>query len=282
MERTCARAAALGLPAVAFTEHADFTACTVTAGDLDERLQALVTPEGSLTPPELDLSGYLECVQRCRDQFPGLLILSGVELGEAHWHSGAAAKLVAAGQFDRVLGSLHCLPAGERFAEPPELYRHRPGADVVREYLAEVPRLVRGSDVFAVLAHIDYPVRYWPAHAGPFDPAAFEEERPGAGDQHPAAAPPADRSLVARGARGSRYLRKRRSPARRARARLRAGGGHGRGQRLPARPPPLRLLDTLRLSSPKSVTSGTRRVPFRRGRRRPRSFAQAGVVRTVP
>jgi histidinol-phosphatase (PHP family) len=176
MERTCARAVALGLPAVAFTEHADFTACTVTASDLDERLQALVTPEGSLTPPELDLSGYLECVQRCRDQFPGLRIRTGVELGEAHWHSAAAAKLLAAGHFDRVLGSLHCLPAGGQFAEPPELYRHRRAADVVREYLAEVPRLVTGSDVFAVLAHIDYPVRYWPAHAGPFDPGAFQEE----------------------------------------------------------------------------------------------------------
>jgi hypothetical protein len=28
----------------------------------------------------------------------------------------------------------------------------------------------------AVLAHIDYPVRHWPAAAGPFDPAVFEEE----------------------------------------------------------------------------------------------------------
>jgi histidinol-phosphatase (PHP family) len=27
-----------------------------------------------------------------------------------------------------------------------------------------------------LLAHIDYPVRYWPAQAGPFDPNAFEEK----------------------------------------------------------------------------------------------------------
>jgi histidinol-phosphatase (PHP family) len=176
MERTCARAVDLGLPAVAFTEHADFTTCTVTAGGLAEHLQARVTPDGSLTLPELDLSGYLECLQRCRDQYPGLVILSGVELGEAHWHGGAAAKLLAAGHFDRVLGSLHCLPDGQRFFEPPELYRRRRAAEVVREYLAEVPRLVKGSDVFAVLTHIDYPVRYWPARAGPFDPASFEDE----------------------------------------------------------------------------------------------------------
>jgi histidinol-phosphatase (PHP family) len=47
---------------------------------------------------------------------------------------------------------------------------------VVRAYLAEVARLVADSDAFAVLAHIDYPVRFWPAQAGPFDPAVFEAE----------------------------------------------------------------------------------------------------------
>jgi histidinol-phosphatase (PHP family) len=176
MERTCARAVDLGLPAIAFTEHADLTTCTFSADYLNERLLALIRPDGSLTPPDLDLTGYLECVQRCRDQFPDLRILSGVELGEAHWHSGAVAKLLAAGQFDRVLGSLHCLPAGPRFAEPSVLYQHRPAAEVVREYLAEIPRLVKGSDVFAVLAHIDFPVRYWPAQAGPYDPYAFQDE----------------------------------------------------------------------------------------------------------
>lgn len=175
MERTCARAVDMGLPAVAFTEHADFTTCTFV-GDLDEHLQALAGPDGSLTPPGLDLSGYLECVQRCRDQFPALRILSGVELGEAHWHSGAAAKILGAGHFDRVLGSLHCLPVGQRFFEPPGLYGNQPAAEVVREYLAEIHRLITSSDVFAVLAHIDYPVRYWPPRAGPYDPNVFEDE----------------------------------------------------------------------------------------------------------
>lgn len=176
MERTCARAVDLGLPAVAFTEHADFTTWTVDVGDLDDHLRALAAPDGSLTPPQMDLDGYLECLQRCRDRFPGLRILSGLELGEAHWHSEVAAKILEGGQFDRVLGSLHCLPVGERFFEPPDLFRQQPAAEVFRDYLAEVHRLVTGSGVFAVLAHIDYPVRYWPAHAEPFDPDAFEDE----------------------------------------------------------------------------------------------------------
>ena len=176
MERTCARAVDLGLPAVAFTEHADYTRWTISASDLDEKLHPMLTPDGTLAPPDLDLDGYLECVQRCRDQFPDLRILTGVEFGQPHWHRDIAAKMIDAGHFDRVLGSLHVLPVGERFFEPPELYKRQPPAEVLREYLAELPRLVEGSDAFAVLAHIDYPVRYWPAEAGPYDPNAFEDE----------------------------------------------------------------------------------------------------------
>ncbi len=178
MERTCARAVAIGLPAVAFTEHADYTPWVVTGSDLDghEHLQAFVTPGGRLIPPGLDLNGYRECVQRCRCQFPDLRIITGVELGEPHQHTDVAARLLDAGQFDRVLGSLHCLPAGLQFSEMPNLYRQRQAAEVIREYLAEIARLITSSDVFAVLAHIDYAVRYWPAGAGPFDPNVFENE----------------------------------------------------------------------------------------------------------
>jgi histidinol-phosphatase (PHP family) len=178
MERTCARAVELGLPAVAFTEHADYTPAVVRAGDLDdaEHLKSFVAPDGTLTPPELDLTGYLECLRRCRDRFPSLRIISGVELGEPHRHGDVVAGLLAAGRFERVLGSLHCLLVGEQFAETPTLYRRREAAQVVRDYLAEIPWLISGSDAFAVLAHIDYPVRYWPAQAGPFDVHAFRDD----------------------------------------------------------------------------------------------------------
>ena len=61
---------------------------------------------------------------------------------------------------------MHSLPVGSQYLEMPPLYLQRPAADVMRDYLAEVARLVAGCDAFAVLAHIDYPVRYWPAEAG--------------------------------------------------------------------------------------------------------------------
>ncbi|WP_300611884.1 PHP domain-containing protein [Trebonia sp.] len=178
MERTCAQAVAMGLPAVAFTEHADYTPWIVVTADLeaDPDLAAFTSPAGVLVPPALDLNGYLECLGRCRERFSDLRIISGVELGEPHWHSAAAARLLRAGEFDRVLGSQHCLPLGAGFAEPPSLYRHGPADQVVRDYLAEVVRLIEGCDAFAVLAHIDYPLRYWPALATPFDPSEFEEE----------------------------------------------------------------------------------------------------------
>lgn len=59
---SCVRAVALGLPAVAFTEHADHTPWVLLPRDLQEHanLQAFATAEGTIQPPPLDLDGYLE------------------------------------------------------------------------------------------------------------------------------------------------------------------------------------------------------------------------------
>jgi histidinol-phosphatase (PHP family) len=179
MERSCARAVDLDLPAIAFTEHLDHTVWPVALDGIyaNDHLTALATPDGLLTPPVFDASGYLEAIERCRERFPSLRILSGLEMGEPHWHAAACAKVLGAGRFDRVLGSLHCLPDGDGFAEPWGLYPNRVAAEVVRQYLAEVARLVIESDVFSVLAHIDYPIRSWPEQdVGPFDVSAFEGE----------------------------------------------------------------------------------------------------------
>ncbi len=98
-------------------------------------------------------------------------------MGEPHRHPEACAGILRAGRFDLVLGSLHSLPDLGSFAEPWGIYPHRDAHDVVREYLTEVAAMVEQSDTFSVLAHIDYPIRSWPAErAGPFDPSAFEDE----------------------------------------------------------------------------------------------------------
>jgi histidinol-phosphatase (PHP family) len=178
MEGACARAVDIGLPAIAFTEHLDHTAWVLDPAELadSDHLASLATADGLLVPPGFDASGYLEAIEACRQRFPSLRILSGLEMGEPHRHRAATARVLSTGRFDRVLGSLHCLPDGDGFAEPPGLYKREPAAEVMRRYLAEVVALVSQSEAFSVLAHIDYPVRFWPAEGGPFDPLTFEEE----------------------------------------------------------------------------------------------------------
>ena len=51
-----------------------------------------------------------------------------------------------------------------------------PAAEVMRRYFAELVRLVEGSDIFQVLAHLDFPRRMWPRAAGPYEELAFEAE----------------------------------------------------------------------------------------------------------
>ena len=178
MEGSCARAAALGLPSIAFTEHADFTRWVI-----EPELQALmrpvnageVGPDHRWNPPPLDTVAYLECVARCRARFPGLRILTGMELGEPHWHEAQVKALPNIGDFDRLLGSVHSLALdGPRVVD--HLFGRFEVGELMRAYLAEVLGLAESPAPFAVLAHIDYPVRYWPAQAGPFDAAAFEDE----------------------------------------------------------------------------------------------------------
>ncbi|WP_433307015.1 PHP domain-containing protein [Actinoplanes sp. CA-030573] len=174
MERTCEQAIRLGLPAVAFTEHVDHVSWAApTEGPyVSAHLTAVAGDDGIVRPPGFDADGYLECVERCREKFPGLRILSGLELGEPHWFAAPTAALLHSHSFDRVLGSLHCLRDGDGVAEPWAIYPHRDAGEVLRDYLAGVVELVTTCDSFAVLAHIDYALRSWPGA----DVRDFEEE----------------------------------------------------------------------------------------------------------
>jgi len=178
MERSCERAVRIGLPAIVFTEHLDVAdGWRVEEGDIGRHAQKYVDADGRVHLPPFDIDGYLTAIDRCRQRFPELRILTGVEFGQPHlWHT-RAATLLSRGVIDRVNGSLHLLPLddGER-TEPTTLYRHRPPDDVMWAYLEELPRMVAGSDAFTVVSHIDYAVRSWPTgSAGPFDPRRFEE-----------------------------------------------------------------------------------------------------------
>jgi histidinol-phosphatase (PHP family) len=160
MEGTCRRALEIGLPAIAFTEHADFT-----GGGHD-----------GFRP--LDVTAYLEEVERCRALFKGLRVLSGFELGQPHRFSDRAAAVLAAGPVDRLLGSVHCVPwEGDLVDTSVEglLAPHQASA-VFRAYLAELLALLESPQPFQVLAHLDYPKRYWPHAQLAFCEEDYEEE----------------------------------------------------------------------------------------------------------
>jgi histidinol-phosphatase (PHP family) len=189
MERTCARALDLGLKSLAFTDHVDLTPWLLHGGTVPAGFRAHVSG-GILPASPLDVAGYLESVQRCRELFPGLHVLSGLEISEPHLHQEAVTGLLAEGDFDRLLGSVHSLAdlqpapeggvtAGAR-EEVSAAYGQRPALEVVRAYLSEVAKMAESDGPFSVLAHIDYPLRYWPASAGPFRPESVEDEYRGA------------------------------------------------------------------------------------------------------
>lgn len=178
MAGSCQRAVELGLPSIAFTEHVDLVRWEIPDGVGAEltRDRDKIGADGRFHPPPFDVDGYLAAVDECRDRFPQLRILTGVELGEPHWFRGEADRLLGAGGFERVLGSLHSIERAEGrwlvdMVEP-DLPVGLDEASLVHAYLAEALRMVRQlPDAVQILAHIDYPVRRWQE---PFDPSPFE------------------------------------------------------------------------------------------------------------
>lgn len=178
MERTCARAEQIGLPALAFTEHLDFDGWWVDADDSYTRdhYAHLMTGDDILVPPPFDVDGYLESIDRCRHYYPNVQILTGVEFGQPHLFEEEARQLLDLAALDHINGSLHTLQGEGHRTEPLSLYPTWPADRVVWQYLSEVSDMVAGSDQFAVFTHIDYAVRYWPVEEeGPFDPRRFED-----------------------------------------------------------------------------------------------------------
>jgi len=56
------------------------------------------------------------------------------------------------------------------------MFRRMPAGQTMRLYFTELLRLVEGSDIFQVLAHLDFPRRMWPRSAAPYKERAFEPE----------------------------------------------------------------------------------------------------------
>jgi histidinol-phosphatase (PHP family) len=171
MRRACEQAIAQGLPAIAFTEHLDFT---VWHEDDAATSQGLIDRHPAQQLP-IDVDGYFAELAECRDRFPDLRILSGVETGEPHLFEVSVAAHLSAAPVDRILGSLHSLSLDGRLVGVGRLLYLDADA-TMRRYLAEVVTMIEQSDVFQVLAHVDFPRRYWPGGTHRFHEKDYEEE----------------------------------------------------------------------------------------------------------
>ena len=119
--------------------------------------------------------GYFADLEGCRARFPDLRIWSGVEAGEPHLFAASIAGHLQDAPVDRVLGSLHSLADDGRLVGVTRLLWADPAGTMSR-YLAELVDMIETSDVFQVLAHCDFPRRYWPCGAHRYVEKDFEEE----------------------------------------------------------------------------------------------------------
>ena len=170
MVRSCEQALAHGLPAVAFTEHLDFT-----VWDEGDRAttEGLLGRRGRQMP--IDVEGYAASIAECRERVPDLRIWSGIEVGEPHMFGASVAAHLRANPVDRILGSLHSLMQEGHLVGVTQVLHSDP-AWVMRRYLAAVVDMIETSDVFEVLAHVDFPRRYWPGGPQRYAEKDFEEE----------------------------------------------------------------------------------------------------------
>ena len=176
MREACIRAVEIGLPAVTFTDHADLTTLVVSdaAAEYIRAVGGQVSG-GVYQPPPLDVGGYLACVAQCRSEFaagctsqPGRAGRPALAPG-----GGRGANRLRVRAHRRVAALT--TPAGG-FADTADRYADVPAAEVVTEYLAEVTALAESPADFAVLAHVNYAARYWPASQGRYRNADFEGE----------------------------------------------------------------------------------------------------------
>ncbi len=134
VEAMCRAALARGLKEIAITDHVDFT------------------PEDPCYR-YFQAEKYWAATQRCRGKFEGALVVRvGVEIGEPHLYPAEIRSLLAAHEYDFVLGSLH-------WADGRPLFRSSffdgLGLDGgIALYFEELARLAEEGE-YDVLAHMD-------------------------------------------------------------------------------------------------------------------------------
>lgn len=133
LEAACQAAIDRGLDEIAFTDHVDL------GPDF---------PPGHFRAPE-----YLAAIGRCRARYGDQLIVrAAVEVGEPHLYPEETADLLAAHDFDFVLGSAH-YALGMRAAWREDFFVP-PLHEAYEAYFKQIVRLAAAGD-YDILAHVD-------------------------------------------------------------------------------------------------------------------------------
>lgn len=154
MTEMCAQAVALGVQEICFTDHFN---------------NHLLDMDLGYYKPDR----YFQLLETCRQQFPQLSILAGVELGEPHRWTRKIRPVIEAYPYDIVLGSVHWVGGENMFNR--DYFNTRTAQVAYREYFAEVLRLCEAGG-FDILAHVDLPKRLGSSIFGAFDAASYESD----------------------------------------------------------------------------------------------------------
>jgi histidinol-phosphatase (PHP family) len=146
----CEQAISLGLTHIAVTDHVEWL------------------PDGSHQRPDFDRYFAEVSEYQARYAERGLILLSGLELGNPHEHRAEVAALLASHPFDVVIGSLHWL--GSQNIHYTGCFNGQDPYAVYTLYFEEIAQIAASVDC-RIIAHFDR--IFWPG-AACFGPPEIE------------------------------------------------------------------------------------------------------------
>jgi len=168
--RTYVEAAlARGLSEIAFTDHVPLY---FLPGD---------DPDPGIAMTRAELPGYVEEVRDLREEFAGRIdVLLGLEADYAEGHEAALAAILAAHDWDVVLGSVHWVKSDWIDAPHSGARHEREGTEVLWKEYYRLLAKAASTGLFDVLTHFDLPKKFGhrrPASLAMHEAAAVEAAR---------------------------------------------------------------------------------------------------------
>ena len=153
MQDMTARAVALGMDEITFTDHIEIN-------------------EGGLGFHRAILESIYEDIQACRQRFgEKITIRFGLEIGQGIYSPEEYGKVIKAFPYDFILCSIHRARGKEDYCE--RSYSQKTADETLFEYVREIEAYIDGLD-FDVFGHIDYPTRYLQRDGVEYDMEKYE------------------------------------------------------------------------------------------------------------